>query len=71
MADVVKGQGAMTKEARADIVKDCYNRLIYFAVEQRKAIIAGGPQDAEWRTWDAIIAELQVARVRAVRRVLK
>jgi hypothetical protein len=63
--------GMMSKEERAAVVKRCFDRLIDYAIDQRKreAKLAK-PPSAEWRTYDAIVAELQQARERAVRKAL-
>ncbi len=61
----------MTKAEKAEFIRDCYYLLLELAVDARSTYVAGGEQDVVWRTWDAIIADLQVARERAVRKALK
>jgi hypothetical protein len=60
-------------------VKKCYERVISWAIEERKAAARVGktaarsstPPSVEWRTFDSIIVDLQMARERAVRKALK
>jgi hypothetical protein len=58
----------MTKDEKAGIIRECYDRMIEAANRHREQYEAG---IRDWKIWDAIIAELQVARERAVRKALK
>jgi hypothetical protein len=62
----------MSKEERAALVKKAYNRVIEWAVIERKAAAKiGKPPSVEWRTYDAIVSDLQMAQERAIRKALK
>jgi hypothetical protein len=74
--------GRMTKEERAEIIRWCYDEIILAADdillaadEMLRADVKAWSECDErgigWKTHDAIITELQVARERAVRKTLK
>jgi hypothetical protein len=64
--------GMMSKEERASVVKRCFDRLIDYAIDQRKREAKiGKPPSVEWRTYDAIVSDLQMAQERAIRKALK
>jgi hypothetical protein len=53
-------------------VKRCFDRLIDYAIDQRKREAKiGKPPSVEWRTYDAIVSDLQMAQERAIRKALK